>query len=101
MLEVMRVEAIENNSVYIVGSNQLRALIVAQRWGGGEITTSTKLQIGDLVLVAAVSGFFSDPALSVRSLTDLGDEGISHVILGLLPPTDWVEREDIKRLASG
>ena len=63
-------------------SRQVRAIQLADR-NGGKLYTKTDIEIDDKGLVTEVSGLLFD------STMEGVEEMVSHVIIGLLPPSGW------------
>ncbi len=58
------------------------------------VYANTRIQVGDLVLVTEVNQFLFGPSDGEKS----GTEAISHIILGLIPPSQIHEIENYSDL---
>ena len=97
-MRVMVVKEQHNNVLYTVVSedSEFRALQLVER-SGGEIFAGTEIRVDDLVLVAEVPGFLIGPNFLDWDPTD----SVSHIIVGLLPPSGWQPVKNYSDLVSG
>lgn len=97
-MRVMTVVEAENNVVFTVTSEgtELRAIQLVDRWGD-KIYANTNIQVGDLVLVAEVPGTLLGPNMPESE----PGESISHIIVGLIPPSKWHEIPEYSKLVKG
>ena len=85
-MRVMTVTEAHNNVLFTVSheGEELRALQIVER-NGGIVYASSVVEVGDLVLVAEVPGLLLGPNMDQDDFVD----SVSHVIVGLLPPSQW------------
>ena len=91
MAQIMKVIEAHNNVLFTVVHNdsECRAIQFIDRLQSG-VYASTRIEIDDLVLVEEVPGFLYGPNDTERD----GRESISHIILGLVPPSHWHEMQN-------
>ena len=94
-MRIMTVVESENKVLFTVSSEgkELRALQLVDRWGD-KIYANTSIDVGDLVLVEEVPGFLLGPNMSDSEVS----ESISHIIIGLIPPSKWHEIQEYSSL---
>lgn len=97
-MRVMVVKEQHNNVLYTVvsGGSEFHAVQLVDR-SGGEIFASTEIRVDDLVLVAEVPGFLIGPNFLDWDPTD----SVSHIIVGLVPPSGWLPVTNYWDLVSG
>ncbi len=97
-MHVMRVIEAENAVVFAVASDDrdFRALQLVDR-DGDTIYANTRIEVGDLVLVEEVPGFLLGPNTPDSEVS----ESISHIIVGLIPPSNWHEIPEYSKLVKG
>ena len=86
-MDVMKVKEVHNNVLFTVSGkgSECRAVQLLDRVGK-ELYANTTLEKDDLVLVAEIPGFLYGPNMSKPE--DAG-EAVSHIIIGLVPPSQW------------
>ena len=84
----MKVVEAHNRVLFTVvhEDREYRAVQLVDRWGG-TVYANTEIQVEDLVLVVEVPGLLYGPHMSD---SDAG-EAVSHIIIGLIPPSGWRE----------
>ena len=97
-MRIMTVVEAENKVLFTVSSEgkEVRALQLVDRMGG-EMYANTSIEVGDLVLVTEVPGFLLGPNMPDSETS----ESISHIIVGLLPPSKWHESPEYFKLVKG
>ena len=92
MARVMTVTEAHTNVLFTVAHNdsEFRAIQFIDQQESGVVYASTHIKIGDLVLVEEIPGFLYPPSDTDRD----GGESISHIILGLIPPSHWHEMQN-------
>ena len=88
-MHVMTVNEAHNNVLFTVSheGSEYRAVQLLDRIGN-DIYANTRIEVDDLVLVVEVPGLLLGPNMSKQ---DDASESVSHVIVGLIPPSDWHE----------
>ncbi|MYB10883.1 MAG: hypothetical protein F4Y28_13020 [Acidimicrobiia bacterium] len=84
----MKVVEAHNRALFTVTheGREYRAVQLVDRWGG-KVYANTEIQVEDLVLVDEVSGLLHGPQMSDSDASD----AVSHLIVGLIPPSEWHE----------
>ena len=82
---VARVTERFNNVVFTVeyDSVEYRALQLVDRMSDGQVYANTEIFVGDSVLVVNVPQFISSPGKA-----EPGEDSVSHIIVGLIPPSN-------------
>ena len=99
-VRVMKVAAAHNNVLFTVSceGRDYRAVQLVDRIGN-QVYANTVLKTDDLVLVVEVPGLLYGPGMSKR---DDASEAVSHIIVGLVPQSNWHEVQEysdlVKRL---
>lgn len=97
-MRVMTVVEAENKVVFTVSSEgkELRALQLVDRTGG-KLYANTEIEVGDIVLVVEVPAILLAPNMSASET----GESISHIIVGIIPPSKVHEISDYSNLVKG
>ena len=97
-MRIMTVTEQHNNVLFTVSyrGSELRAVQLLDRIGEN-VYANTVIKVGDLVLVDEVPGLLYGPNMSE---SDAG-EAISHIIVGLIPPSNWREITNFSGLVKG
>ena len=87
-MRAMTINERHNNVLFTVSSNEdeFRAVQLIDRIGEN-VCANTVLRVGDLVLVAEIPGLLLGPNMSDADVSD----AVGHVIVGLIPPSNWRE----------
>ena len=97
-MRVMEVTERHNNVLFTVShqGSDLRAVQLLDRIGE-TLHAQTVIEVGDLVLVTEVPGLLFRPNTSELDAT----ESVSHIIVGLVPPSHWHEIPNFSTLVKG
>ncbi len=93
-MRVMTITERSTNVLFTVsyGENEFRAVQLLDRIGK-DVYAQTTLEVGDLVLVEEVPQFLRSPSMSKGS-----PDSVSHVIIGLVPPSECDEIQNYNEL---
>jgi len=80
-MNVMKVTEVHTPVLFTL-DNDLRAIQLVDR-NGGRLFANTKIEPGDHVLVTEVPGQLRSPSM------DDPTDSVSHIIIGLIPPSEW------------